>query len=765
MRKTLALLWLALVVGAVAHVAVLSRHGLPRETDIMALLPREEREPEIQAAKDRVAKSLSGRVVVMVGHSDRALARAQAQELRRVLVESGLVRPESDIPDQDAVKRLGAAYFGHRAGLLAENDRTLLRNGEGDVLVKRALSQIFGFGGAVDSRLLARDPFLLFPAFLGELPMPANRVVMDEGLPSVAENGKTWVLLSLRISGEAFDLDFQNRFTAGFSTATATAAVSPGTQILRLGAVFFAQAGAEQAMGESARIGLISLAGTVLLLVLTFRSIRPLLLSLAAIGAGLAAALSVCLALFGSLHVAAQMFGAALIGIAVDYALLYFGQTFTPRTDPGQRLAHVLPGIALGAATTIIGYGALALSPFPGLHQVAVFSAVGLAGSFLSVVLWFPLLDRAPAARLNPAWAAAAQGLWRFWSEAGLGRARWLAVLVLALLGGFGLSRLEVDDDMRHQQGLSPILAAEQAEIQRLAGFGQAGRFFLVRGDDVQQVLEREEALDERLTGLTGRQMAARFVPSARRQADNAALVEKALTAPHLAAYRARLGMAGPVETPPTAPLSLDDIRATGGLPFLDALVLDEGMHVVSVDGAADSAILRDAAQGLDGLRFVDPTGDLNLLLESYRRRALMLVAASTFLMVPLLAWRYGARGAVRVMLPAAAAVVLTPPLLALAGLGFSFFGAMALVLVLSIGTDYAVFCAEDRNRDPVTLVSVSLAMLTTLLSFGLLAASEAAAVRAFGATMLVGVALAFLLSPAVRAGLSEARENSAGRR
>ena len=748
MRKILALLWLALVVVAIAHVAVLSRHGLPRETDIMALLPREEREPEIQAAKDRVARSLSGRVVVVLGHPERAQARAQAQELRRALVESGLVRPESDIPDGDAIKRLGAAYFAHRAGLLAEKDRTLLLSGEGDVLVKRALSQIFGFGGAVASRLLARDPFLLFPAFLGGLPMPANRVVMDEGLPSVTENGKTWVLLSLRISGEAFDLDFQNRFTAGFATATAT--VSPGTQILRLGAVFFAQAGAEQAMGESARIGLISLAGTVLLLVLTFRSIRPLLLSLAAIGAGLAAALSVCLALFGSLHVAAQMFGAALIGIAVDYALLYFGQIFTPRADPGQRLAHVLPGISLGAATTIIGYGALALSPFPGLHQVAVFSAVGLAGSFLSVVLWFPLLDRAPAAKLNPAWAAAAQALWRFWSEAGLGRARWLAMLALALLGGLGLSRLEVDDDMRRQQGLSPVLAAEQAEIQRLAGFGQAGRFFLVRGDDGQQVLEREEALDARLSGLGGRQMVARFVPSARRQADNAALAEKALYAPHLAAYRARLGMAGPVEAAPTAPLSLDDIRASGGLPFLDALVLDEGMHVVTADGATDSATLRDVAQGLDGVRFVDPTGDLNQLLESYRRRALMLVAASTVLMVPLLAWRYGTRGAVRVMLPAAAAVVLTPPLLALAGVGFSFFGAMALVLVLSIGTDYAVFCAEDRRRDPVTLVSVSLAMLTTLLSFGLLAASEAAAVRAFGATMLVGVALAFLLAPAV---------------
>ncbi len=749
MRKALALLWLVLVLAATAHVASLSLHGLPRETDIMALLPREEREPEIQAAKDRVTRSLSGRVVAMIGHAERDKARSAAQDLRRALVEAGLVRPEGDVPDEAAIKRLGAAYFVHRAGLLAEGDRRKLLRGEGEGLVKRALSQIYGFGGAVDSRLLARDPFLLFPAFLGGLPTPANRMSMDEGLPTVVEGGTTWVLQSLRITGEAFDLDFQKRFVAAFEAAGAPA--PEGTRILRLGAVFFAQAGAEQAMGESARIGLLSLAGTVLLVVVTFRSLRPLLLSLAAIGAGLATALSVCLFLFGSLHVAAQMFGAALIGIAVDYALLYFGQIFTPRTDPARRLAHVLPGIALGAATTIIGYGALAFSPFPGLHQVAVFSGVGLAGSFLSVVLWFPLLDRAPAARLNPRLAAAANRLWRFWDEAGHGRARRLVLAALALVGAFGLSRLQVDDDMRRQQGLSPVLAAEQAEIQRLAGFGQAGRFFLVQGGDEQQVLEREEALDERLAGLSGWQAAARFVPSAKRQADNAALAERALYAPHLAAYRAGLGMAEPAERDtPARPLSLADIRATGGLPFLDALVLDERLHVAMVDGDAPSAALRAAVGGLDGVRFVDPTGDLNQLLQSYRHRALMLVAASTLLMVPLLAWRYGAKGAVRVMLPAAGAVLLTPPLLALAGIGFSFFAAMALVLVLSIGTDYAVFCAEDDRRDPVTLVSVSLAMVTTLLSFGLLAASEAAAVRAFGATMLVGVALAFLLAPSV---------------
>jgi predicted exporter len=404
--------------------------------------------------------------------------------------------------------------------------------------------------------------------------------------------------------------------------------------------------------------------------------------------------------------------------------------------------------MALGAATTIIGYATLALSPFPGLKQVAVFSAVGLGGSLATVMLWFPLLDRTPRRQLHPAALAAAGALWRLWRGR---RWRWL-VAALATVTVAGAFRLEPDDDMRRQQGLSPLLAAEQAEIQRLAGFGQTGQFFLVKGGSVSQVLEREEALGERLAGRAGWQSVARYVPSAKRQAENAALAERALYAPALDDYRARLGMAETYRpAPPEHPLALADIRAASALPFLDTLVVDPGLHVVTLDAIRDLAAVAAAADGIDGVRFVDPTADLNALLRAYRLRALALLAVSVAAMAPLLAWRYGWRGAVGVLAPAVAAVAATPPLLALAGIGFSFFAAMALVLVLSIGTDYALFCAEDGSRDPVTLVSVCLAMLTTLLSFGLLAGSGVAAVRAFGATMLAGVALAFVLAPSVQ--------------
>jgi predicted exporter len=116
--------------------------------------------------------------------------------------------------------------------------------------------------------------------------------------------------------------------------------------------------------------------------------------------------------------------------------------------------------------------------------------------------------------------------------------------------------------------------------------------------------------------------------------------------------------------------------------------------------------------------------------------------------MAPLVAWRYGVRGIIPVLGPPAAAILLTPALLALLGLPFTFFSAIGLVLALSMGVDYAVFCAEDGKAAPVTLLGITLAMSTAVLSFGLLAISEVEGMRTFGATILTAVPLAWILAP-----------------
>ena len=74
----------------------------------------------------------------------------------------------------------------------------------------------------------------------------------------------------------------------------------------------------------------------------------------------------------------------------------------------------------------------------------------------------------------------------------------------------------------------------------------------------------------------------------------------------------------------------------------------------------------------------------------------------------------------------------------------------MALILVLGIGIDFTLFLAEASGDLQSTMFAISLSALTTMLSFGLLSLSSTYAVHSFGITVLLGIAIAYLLSPLV---------------
>ena len=175
------------------------------------------------------------------------------------------------------------------------------------------------------------------------------------------------------------------------------------------------------------------------------------------------------------------------------------------------------------------------------------------------------------------------------------------------------------------------------------------------------------------------------------------------------------------------------------------------------------SDVVRAAFAGRSDVRFVDPTADFSRLLGAYRSRAVMLTVISVVFVAGLLAWRYGPRGAFWTILPPITAALLVPAVISLCGEPFTFFHAMGLILVVAIGVDYTIFCAETpRGHHSVTMLAILLATITTLLSFGLLGISNVLAVRAFGVTMLIGITSAYLLAPlasrALRPGEASAR-------
>ena len=767
MRRA-AFAWL-LVVGGAAALLIFNLHrGVALQTDLTALLVQEKGDAALRQADDLAADRLAQRVFILAGDDDRAAARQAGAAIAGALERSGLTVAVTYRLPPASLTALGAMYFPYRFALLTAQERDLLEHNQGGHIVNRALASVYGPEGIADAAMLRRDPFLLLPAFLADLPLPLAHVALDDGVLTVRDGGKTWVLIAAQLKGKVYSLAFQDRFIAAFDeTASSLRARTPGLELLRVGAIFYAHRGAQSAIHETSLIALVSMAGTIFLILAVFRDLRPLGLTLLAIAVGVVCAFSACLSIFRGIHVVVLLFGVSLIGIAIDYCLQYITTRFGPDSgSPYTSLRRVLPGITLGVITTLIGYITLMLAPFPGFRQLAVFSAVGLAASFLTVILWLPLLDRAAPLPGNTRILAAANFLWSFWQDARYCHWR-LGFVGLCILVGFaGFACLRIDDDLRHQQALSGDLRDEEAKIRHLTGMEGGTEFLLVQARDGESALQTEEALIDRLTAarqqgaLRGFQAVAQFIPSIKRQRADAELVRDRLMRPFLASYYQRIGLTGGPQLDASAKAFLTPaaIGADSPLAFLRNLILQSGpagaTQVILLNGVTRPDDLRQIAHSVPGVHFTDPAGDVTRVLTAYRRRAVILLAISALLMMPVLLWRYGLRGSLMTMLPPTAAVVLAPALAALAGVTFTFFGALAMVLVLSIGFDYAVFCREAAPaRRSVTMLGVCLAMVATLLSFGLLAFSQTYAVHAFGTTLLAGTIIAFIFAPLASGG------------
>ena len=764
MRKRLALLWLILVAIMSGVLVIQMRHGLPLSTDLLALLPQEERDPVLKTANEAISRALGRHVIVLVGHPERVKARVVAQTMADALAATGLVDALGSQAMASQFRQIGATYFPHRHGLLAAEDRELLETGHAREIAGRALAQTYGFGFA-DGDLLRSDPFLLFPRFLMGLPAMASRLTMDNGMLSVTEGGITWVGIIGRLRQEPYRLDVQSALVGAVDRIEQTAVAEDlRVRILRTGTVFFAEAGSRTAMDEASTLSTLSIIGTALLILMVFRRVGPLAQNTVAILAGIIVGVAATILIFGEIHAIALLFGTSLIGTSVDYGLFYSATTLDPKGgSPAQRLRRILPAVTLGLATTLVGYALLGLAPFPGLKQIAVLSAIGLLSAFLTVVTWLPLMDRPrpPTARAER-WLAFADGFYEIW-EADRWRLARRAMAGLVLAGmAIGVFRLNFDDDIRKLQALSRPLSAQQQQIFSLTGSSIAAQYLLIDAPDDETALQSEERLAPILVRLKAEhalgnvQMPAAFVPSALRQAADEALVRERLITPLLSEHWRTLGL-DPDAAPPapaTGPLTLEQVLKPGGPPFVKDLILAPGLHVGALQGLSQPQQLAEAIKVIPNVRFVNPTEDFSALLGKYRIRAMWLTILAFAAIFAGLALRYGVMGTGRVMLPPLVVIIATPLLLAAFGQSISLFHVMGLVLLLAISVDYAIFFGEMQgHRSRVTMFGVLIAASTAQLSFGLLILSGMPAMQHIGATMLLGITIAVLLSPLASSG------------
>lgn len=731
----------------------------PLSADLMTLVPGATEDPLLKRAEQRMQEPLNRELLVLVGHRDRQQALALAQTLAGHWQASGLFEKVqwSLQTDLQAVRE---QLLQGRLAMLAAADRQQLIE-QPDAFVEQRVQSLFDpFAGF--SLVPSQDDWLgLTGRIQNSQPKPANVALDTASGALIAEaEGQHWVLLRARTLGNAFDLHLPLQVADLLATARAQAGKA-GAHLLAASGLLHAAAGQQQASREITWVGGGATLGIVLLLLLALRRWQALL-AFVPVLVGMLFGSVVCVALFGQMHVMTLVLGSSLIGVAVDYPLHYLSKSWSLQPwRSWQAVRLTLPGMSLSLATSCIGYLALAFTPFPALTQIAAFSAAGLVGAYLSAVCLLPAL--LAGVQLHPPhWPLQVAETLTRWRERLLRRVP--SGVLLGLLMVFcaaGLLRLGSHNDIRQWVASPPQLMEEAQAVARITGYQPTSQFYLVRGADQQQLLERLSLLSAKLDELVelGKlkgymslgQLAAS--PAQQAQARQALAVLPQHWQPLLDLGVPQAALLAELQHVQQLPTQRIEQLLAGplGEAWRPLWLGEDGAGVaaiVSLQGLGDAALLRLQVEDLEGVQLVDRLGELNQLFAATQVSAAELKLLSCVLILVLLVLPFGLRGALRIV-----ALPLLAALCSLACLGWlgqplTLFSLFGLLLVTAISVDYAILMHEHIGGPAVSLLGTLLAALTTWLSFGLLALSATPAVSNFGLAVSLGLAFSFLLAP-----------------
>nr|WP_236589217.1 MMPL family transporter [Ramlibacter aurantiacus] len=747
--------------------------------DMSAFLPAQPR-AEQQLLVSQLQAGATSRVLLVGLRGGDAPGRAEAsRRLAQALRASGAFESVNN-GDNAGQEALGRVLFEHRYLLSPAIDaQRFTVEGLREALLDTA-SLLGTPAGAALGPLVWRDPTGEVVR-IAETMIPASAPRMEHGVWMSRTEPRALLLATSRADGS--DLDGQARAQDTVRRAFEALRL-PALQLELSGPGTFAVQSRAAVQAEVERLALLDTVALLGLLLVAFGRLLPLGLALLPVASGVVAGIVAVHAVAGQVHGITLGFGITLIGEAVDYGIYYLVQA--RQHGRAGWLRTQWPTVRLGLLTSVAGFAALAVAGFSGLAQLGVFAVSGLVAAALTTRFLLPVL--APQ-------GTAGRGLRPHFGRA-LGQlsARapaWRTPLALAVLAGAALLLALPSPWRGTLAGLSPIpqeALALDASLRADLGASESGLLVAVQGPDEGSVLQAAERAGERLDALVaqgrllGYQSPATLLPSPATQlARRGALPEESV-------LRQRLETAAAGGPFPPARLSgfIADVQAQrsreplrpqdlAGTPLATALaaqlvpgrdgspwqaliqlqLADEAP--AGANGAAapvlTAAELRQALQPLPGVQVLHVKTEIDAIYADYLQEALKLSLLGALAVVALLAAQLrDGRRLLRVLAPLAGSTVAVLAAFTLAGVALGVLHLVGLLLVVAIGSNYALFFDHLQvhgQADPETLASLLIANLTTVASFAILATADIPALAAVGQTVAPGAALSLLLAAA----------------
>ncbi|HTB89950.1 MAG TPA: MMPL family transporter [Steroidobacteraceae bacterium] len=780
-RARVLVVWLGCV--AIAVFVVARAHY---STDLSAFLPAHPT-PTQQLLVDQLRDGPASRLILIAIEQGDAASRAR--------VSLGMVERLRKDPEFSSVNN-GEAVAGQRDREFLFQHRYLLSE-----MVNAQRFTAAGLSGAIRETIdnLASPAGLLFKSLLPRDPTGELLNIIDQLARSPAPESRdgVWVgsggaraLAVAQTAASGSDSDAQAKAIDAIRAAfTAAAAESPqaaanSVQLRLSGPGVFAVAARAKIERAAVRLSIASSILVVTLLLLVYRSLPALGLGLLPVATGALVGIAAVALGFGAVHGITLGFGITLIGESVDYSIYFFVQSRqTPESAAAGSWQKLWwPTIRLGMLTSVCGFASLLPSGFPGLKQLGLYSISGLIAAALVTRYVLPaLLPAGFAIRdVTPLGAKAGALLRRAQNLSG--RTIWLCGAALASLALVVLYHDRESLWNRELSALSPISIDEQnydAKLRADLGAADVRDLVIVSGPDVESILRGAERAARALQSLVdqkvigGFENPAAYLPSMATQetrrsslpsaADLRANINQAVAELPLRADRLQPFLEDVEATRHAALVTPRDLAGTSMSAGFDALMLhqkDQWNALLPLRSAAAGAdidlrqvvaALKDS--GVDEAQVLDLKRESDALYGNYLAEAIHFSLAGFLALTVLLliALRSPLRVA-RVLAPLVLAVLTVAAGLAVAGVHLSILHLVGMLLIVAVGSNYALFFDRQSNSaeagdEALTLAALVIANASTVIAFGLLSFSQIPVLVALGTTVAPGTFLALLFA------------------
>ncbi|MCQ2966088.1 MAG: hypothetical protein MJ250_05040 [Alphaproteobacteria bacterium] len=571
----------------------------------------------------------------------------------------------------------------HRYGLLSPADRKMLLDGDFDQIRKNAVKK-FKNSKEKSSIDFEKDPFYLFDNYKQNLVNPNQIWQMKEGCLTTEYEGKSYILIILRLKNVDMTTINYLREKAKIGHISLSGTPFQDAEITEI---------------YKKQIKIISIVSSLILMFLSlylFGHIKYLILILSnVVSAFFVGGFS--LLLFSKLHMVTFVFATLLIVLSALYPFYYLSTSENQRSQLIKNMFKTFCG-------TILCFVPLLFIGMPVLKQIATFTMTALATVFLNTIIFCSDIKIQKPAKVFR--------LPKF--------SRWVLLIPILFISSLFVKPavFSTDTNVLYRQNKEDVQAEELfTKVSQI----QENKFLVITADYVDQILSVEEQIKDKTKDYYS---LSTIVPSKIRQKENVELV-KELFEKQLPLLKKNLKIKTEVENPISYPLMAGEVWE-----FVDDFIyLNDGkFHSVT--------------QVPDEIPYsIYPNKLMQKIIDVYKTKTYKVLAISFVCLLGVLSFLYRKKVLLYIF-PSILSLGCLITILSWMNIQITFLHLLSFFIVIGVGIDYSIMNLSHGSTKAELCAFLSNLVCLVMFSF-----VDFQLISSIGFSLGIGLLLSFVFS------------------